>query len=49
LSWTHPYVFLALLVLALVVMVGTIVLLGKFLAALARRVSGWFAARQPSM
>jgi hypothetical protein len=49
LSWSHPYVFFAVLTVGVVVMVGLIVVLGKFLRLLARRISGWFAARQPSM
>jgi hypothetical protein len=40
LSWTHPVVFAIALVLALIVMVTAIVLLAKFLRALARRLLG---------
>jgi len=40
LSWTHPLLFFAALALALVVMVGAIVLLARFLRALVRRFSG---------
>ncbi|MBS0444761.1 MAG: DUF4126 domain-containing protein [Proteobacteria bacterium] len=49
LAWAHPYAFFALLAVALCVMVGVIVVMSRFLGALVRRVSGWFAARQPSM
>jgi Domain of unknown function (DUF4126) len=48
LSWEHPYVFFAALGVALVVMIALIWVFGKFLRQLARRVSGWFAAGQPS-
>jgi hypothetical protein len=48
LSWQHPYVFFAALALALLVMLALIVLFAKFLRRLARRVSGWFGAGQPS-
>ena len=48
LSWEHPYWFFAALAVALIVMVAAIWVLGKFLRQLARRVSGWFAASQPS-
>ncbi len=50
LSWTHPVVFAIALVLALVVMVTAIVLLAKFLRALARRLFGRTAdeAGQPA-
>ena len=48
LSWEHPYWFFAALAVALVVMVTAIWVLGKFLRQLARRVSGWFAASQPT-
>jgi len=44
LSWTHPVVFFIGLALALVVMLVLVWVFGKFLAALVRRVSGWFAA-----
>ena len=40
LSWTHPVIFFAALVVALVVMVGLIWVLAKFLKGLVRRVSG---------
>ena len=49
LSWQHPYVFFAALAVALVVMLALIVVFAKFLRRLARRVSGWFGAGQPSM
>jgi hypothetical protein len=48
LSWVHPAVFFAALAVALVVMVALIWVLAKFLRRLARRVSGWFGAAQPS-
>jgi Domain of unknown function (DUF4126) len=48
LSWEHPQVFFAALAVALVVMVALIWVLAKFLRRLARRVSGWFGAGQPS-
>jgi hypothetical protein len=48
LSWEHPYVFFAALVVALVVMVGLIWIFGKFLRQLLRRASGWFAASRSS-
>ncbi len=40
LSWTHPVLFFAALAVAVVVMVGLIWVLAKFLKALVRRVSG---------
>ncbi|CAN5854912.1 DUF4126 domain-containing protein [soil metagenome] len=49
LSWEHPWVFAAALLLALVLMVTLIVVLGKFLRQLARRVSHRFRAAQPSL
>ena len=42
LSWTHPTVFFIALALALIVMIGLIWLLAKFLRRLVHRVSGWF-------
>ena len=48
LSWQHPYIFFAALALALVVMVALTWVFAKFLRRLARRVSGWFGAGQPS-
>lgn len=48
LSWAHPYVFFGVLAVALVVMVVTTWVLAKFLRRLARRISGWFGAAQPS-
>jgi len=48
LSWAHPAVFFGALAVALVVMVVTIWVLAKFLRRLARRVSAWFGAAQPS-
>jgi hypothetical protein len=49
LSWVHPYVFFAVLAVALVVMVVLTWVLAKFLRQLLQRVSGWFGAGQPSM
>ena len=48
LSWAHPVVFFGALAVALVVMLVTIWVLAKFLRRLARRVSAWFGAAQPS-
>ena len=48
LSWEHPTVFFVALAIALVVMVALIWVFAKFLRRLARRVSGWFGAGQPS-
>ena len=48
LSWEHPSVFFAALAVALVVMVALTWVFAKFLRGLARRVSGWFGAGQPS-
>jgi hypothetical protein len=48
LSWAHPYAFFGALAVALVVMLTAIWLLAKFLRRLARRISGWFGAAQPS-
>ena len=48
LSWAHPTVFFAALAVALVVMIGLIWVLAKFLRGLARRVSGLFATARPS-
>ena len=48
LSWAHPYVFFIALAVALVVMVALTWVFAKFLRRLARRVSGWFGAGQPS-
>ena len=41
LSWTHPLLFAAVLAVALVVMVGMIWWLGRFLRQLAARMTGW--------
>ncbi|MEP7299145.1 MAG: DUF4126 domain-containing protein [Burkholderiales bacterium] len=49
LSWAHPFVFFAVLAVAVVAMIVTTWLLVKFLRRLARRVAGWFGAAQPSM
>jgi hypothetical protein len=48
LSWSHPVAFFAVLAVALVVMLLAIWVFAKFLRRLARRVSGWFGAAQPS-
>jgi len=48
LSWAHPYAFFGVLAVALVVMLAAIWLLAKFLRRLARRISAWFGAAQPS-
>jgi len=48
LSWEHPYVFFVALAVAVVVMVLLIWVFAKFLRRLARRVSAWFSAGQPS-
>ena len=48
LSWAHPTAFFAALAMALVVMIGLIWVLAKFLRGLARRVSGLFATARPS-
>ena len=49
LSWAHPTVFFAALAVAVVVMIGLIWVLAKFLRGLARRVSGLFATARPSV
>jgi hypothetical protein len=49
LSWSHPYVFFGVLAVAIVLSVVLIWMLAKFLRLMARRVSGLFAARQPSV
>jgi hypothetical protein len=41
LSWQHPLVFFAVLLVGVLLMVALIVVFGKFLRALLRRVSGW--------
>ena len=48
LSWAHPALFFAALAVALVVMIGLIWVLARFLRGLARRVSGLFATARPS-
>ena len=48
LSWEHPFFFVAALAVALVVMVALTWVFAGFLRGLARRVSGWFGAGQPS-
>lgn len=47
LSWEHPVAFFSALTVVLVVMLGMIWMLGKFLRALLRRVSGWFQPGEP--
>ena len=49
LSWEHPYVFFGLLAVVIVISLVLIWVLAKFLRQLARRVSGLFATRQPSV
>ena len=48
LSWEHPLVFFGVLAMVLVVSAVVVWLLAKFLRQLAKRVSGWFEAGQPS-
>ena len=48
LSWAHPSLFFVALAVALVVMIGLIWVLAKFLRGLASRVSGLFATARPS-
>ena len=48
LSWAHPLVFFAALAVTLVVMVVLIWVFARFLRGIARRVSAWFEAGQPS-
>jgi hypothetical protein len=48
LSWEHPTIFFAALAVALIVMVALTWVFARFLRRLARRVSGWFGAGQPS-
>jgi len=49
LSWEHPYVFFGVLAVVIVISLVLIWVLAKFLRQLARRVSGLFATRQPSV
>ena len=49
LSWEHPYIFFGVLAVVIVVSLVLIWVLAKFLRQLARRVSGLFATRQPSV
>lgn len=49
LSWEHPYVFFGVLAVVVVISLALIWVLAKFLRRLARRVSGLFATRQPSV
>jgi len=49
LSWTHPLMFFGALALVLAASVALVWALGKFLRTLARRVSGLFAPRQPTV
>ena len=46
LSWEHPVAFFTALAVALVVMLALIWVLGRFLRALVRRVSGWLRSNQ---
>jgi Domain of unknown function (DUF4126) len=48
LSWEHPTVFCVVLAVAVVLSIVLIWVLGRFLRQIARRVSGWFGAGQPS-
>ena len=48
LSWAHPSLFFVALAVALVVMIGLIWVLAKFLRGLARRVSALFATARPA-
>ena len=48
LSWAHPSLFFVALAVALVVMIGLIWVLAKFLRGLASRVFGLFATARPS-
>jgi hypothetical protein len=48
LSWEHPTLFFAALAVALIVMIALTWVFARFLRRLARRVSGWFGAGQPS-
>ena len=45
LSWQHPLVFFALLLIGVLMMVALIVVFGKFLRALLKRVAGWLRPR----
>ena len=49
LSWAHPVAFFAALAVALVLMLALIWMLGRFLRALVRRVSGWLQSGQPAV
>jgi len=49
LSWVHPVVFAAVLVVSLAIAIALIVVLGKFVRALLRRASGWWRAGQPTV
>lgn len=48
LSWAHPTLFFILLACAVALALALIWLLARFLRQLARRLSGWFGAAQPS-
>ena len=48
LSWAHPLVFFAALALAVLVSAVLVFVFARFLRRLARSVSGWFQAGQPS-
>ncbi len=48
LSWEHPTLFFILLACAVALALALIWVLAKFLRQLARRLSGWFGAAQPS-
>jgi hypothetical protein len=49
LSWAHPVVLGAVLLVSVAVALGLIVVLGKFLRALLRRASSWLRGSQPSV
>jgi len=49
LSWTHPVVLFAVLLVAILVAIGLIVVFGKFLRGLIRRVSGWLSGSRPAV
>lgn len=49
LSWTHPIALAIVLAIGVVVAIVLIVILGKFLRALARRATGWLRSGQPSV
>lgn len=48
LSWSHPWVFFAMLIVALVVMVSLVMVLGKFLKQLVKRLTRLFQTQARS-